>query len=156
VNKSRRHDLPAMHSPAANLVFMTNNSTIIQSFVEVVLNKGEIDSVDQFFWDDGLGLHSLKEDLRYRRAAFPDMHWEIEEQIAGGDKVVTKFEWTGTHLAEFFNVPATGRSVKVRGVFIDRLEGGKIKDTFTFMDGLGLMMQLGAFRLPSKTLDDAA
>ena len=129
---------------------MENNSIIIKNFVDIVLNQGVIDSVDQFVWDDGLGLHELKEALRERRAAFPDMHWTIEEQIAEGDKVVTRFEWVGTHRAEYFNVAATGRSVKVRGVFIDHLEGGKIKKTFFIQDFLGLMMQLGAFRWPQQ------
>jgi predicted ester cyclase len=129
---------------------MENNRIIIKNFVDIVLNQGVIDSVDQFVWDDGLGLHELKEGLRGRRAAFPDMHWTIEEQIAEGDKVVTRFEWVGTHRAEYFKVAATGRSVKVRGVFIHHLEGGKIKETFFIQDFLGLMMQLGAFRWPQQ------
>lgn len=138
--------------------FMNDNSTIVKNFVDTVLTKGEIDSSDQFFWEDmveqvplpgqGPGLNGLKDVLRGMRAAFPDMHWTVEEQIAEGDKVVTRFEWTGTHRAEFFGVPATGRPVKVWGIVIDRLDGGKIKDTRIIMDALGLMMQLGVFPPP--------
>ncbi len=137
---------------------MNDNSTIVRNFVDKVLTKGEIDSSDQFFWEDmveqvplpgqGPGLDGLKDVLRGMRTAFPDMHWTVEEQIAEGDKVVTRFEWTGTHRAEFFGVPATGRPVKVWGVVIDRLDNGKIKDTRIIMDALGLMMQLGAFPPP--------
>lgn len=137
---------------------MNDNSTIVKNFVDTVLTKGEIDSSDQFFWEDmveqvplpgqGPGLNGLKDVLRGMRAAFPDMHWTVEEQIAEGDKVVTRFEWTGTHRAEFFGVPATGRPVKVWGIVIDRLDGGKIKDTRIIMDALGLMMQLGVFPPP--------
>ena len=126
--------------------------------MDSVLNKGEIDASGQFFWEDmveqvplpgqGPGLAGLKDVLRGMRAAFPDMHWIVEEQIAEGDKVVTRFEWTGTHRAEFFGVPATGRPVKVWGVVIDQLEGGKIKNSRIIMDALGLMMQLGAFPSP--------
>jgi predicted ester cyclase len=83
--------------------------------------------------------------LRGIRAAFPDMRWTVEEQIAQGDKVVTRFEWTGTHRDVFLGVGATGRAVKVWGVVIDRLEAGKIKDTRIIMDTMGLMMQLGVF-----------
>ena len=96
----------------------------------------------------GPGLGGLKDVLRGMRAAFPDMHWTVEEQIAEGDKVATRFEWTGTHRGEFLGVPATGRAVKVWGVVIDRLEGGKIKDTRIIMDSLGLMLQLGVFPPP--------
>ncbi len=134
---------------------MQSNSNIVRSFVEEVLSQGKIDAAGQFFWEDmvehvplpgqGPGLAGLKDVLRGMRAAFPDMHWTVEEQIAEGDKVMTRFEWTGTHKAEFFGVPATGRPVRVWGVVIDRLEAGKIKDTRIIMDALGLMMQLGAF-----------
>jgi steroid delta-isomerase-like uncharacterized protein len=137
---------------------MNDNSIIVRRFVDLVLNKDQIDSAGQFFWEDmveqvplpgqGPGLRGLKDVLRGMRAAFPDMHWTVEEQIAEGDKVATRFEWTGTHRGEFLGVSATGRAVKVWGVVIDRLEGGKIKDTRIIMDSLGLMTQLGVFPPP--------
>ena len=83
------------------------------------------------------------------RAGFPDLHFSVEEQIAQGDKVLTRFEWTGTHRGAFLGVPATGRPVKVWGMVIDRLQEGRIKDTRILMDSLGLMMQLGVFPPPS-------
>lgn len=138
---------------------MQNNSDIVRRFITRVLNDGHIDSAGEFFWDDmveqvpfpgqGPGLNGLKDVLRGMRAAFPDMHWAIEEQIAEGDKVVTRFEWTGTHRGAFLGVPATGRPVRVWGMVIDRLEAGKIKDTRLIMDAMGLMMQLGAFPPPA-------
>ena len=81
------------------------------------------------------------------RAAFPDMHWTVQEQIAEGDKVVSRFEWTGTHRGQFLSVEPTGRSVQVWGIVIDRLQDGKIKDTRILMDALSLMLQLGAIPL---------
>lgn len=143
---------------AARHQFMRSNSDIVRRFVTEVLNQGKIEATGEFFWEDmveqvplpgqGPGLRGLQDVLRGMRAAFPDMHWTVEEQIAEGDKVMTRFEWTGTHKAEFFGVPATGRPVRVWGVVIDRLEGGKIRDTRIIMDALGLMMQLGAFPPP--------
>lgn len=137
---------------------MQNNKTIVSRFITEVLNQGDIDSSGEFFWENmveqvplpgqGPGLAGLKDVLRGMRAAFPDMRWTVEEQIAEGDKVVTRFEWTGTHRGEFLGVPATGRPVKVWGIVIDRLEGGKIKDTRIIMDSLGLMMQLGVVPPP--------
>jgi steroid delta-isomerase-like uncharacterized protein len=137
---------------------MQNNSQIVRSFVDEVLNRGNVDASGLFFWEDmveqvpfpgqGPGLEGLKDVLRGMRAGFPDMNWSVEEQIAEGDKVLTRFEWTGTHLGEFLGVPATGRPVKVWGTVIDRFQDGKIKDTRLIMDGLGLMMQLGVFPAP--------
>ena len=137
---------------------MPDNSKIVRGFIEEVLNQGNIEATSRFFWEDmveqvplpgqGPGLAGLKDVLRGMRTAFPDMHWKIEEQIAEGDKVLTRFDWTGTHRGTFLGVPATGRPVKVWGMVIDRLEGGKIKDTRILMDALGLMMQLGVIPPP--------
>jgi predicted ester cyclase len=82
------------------------------------------------------------------RAGFPDIVFSIQEQITEGDKVASRFEWTGTHKGEFLGIPARGRPVRVWGVVIDRLENGRIKDTRIIMDTLGLMTQLGALPTP--------
>ncbi len=137
---------------------MQDNSTIVGRFIEETINQGQIDSAAQFVWEDvveqvpfpgqGPGLEGLKDTLRGMRSAFPDLYFSVEEQMADGDKVLTRFEWTGTHRGEFVGIPATGRSVKVWGMVIDRLEESRIKDTRIIMDMLGLMMQLGAFPPP--------
>lgn len=135
-----------------------DNPTVVRRFVEEVINHGQMDSAAQFVWEDvveqvplpgqGPGLEGLKDILHQMRAAFPDLDFSIKEQIAEGEKVVSRFEWTGTHKHEFLGVPATGRPVRVWGVVIDRLEGGRIKDTRIIMDTLGLMMQLRVFPPP--------
>jgi steroid delta-isomerase-like uncharacterized protein len=135
-----------------------DNSAIVRRFIEETINQGRIDSAAQFVWEDvveqvplpgqGPGLEGLKDILRAMRTGVPDLHFSVEEQIAEGEKVLTRFEWTGTHRAEFLGVPATGRSVKVWGMVIDRLEDGRIKDTRIIMDSLGLMIQLGVFPPP--------
>ena len=139
---------------------MKTNCDIVRRFIEHVINRGEIDAVDQFFWEEmveqvpfpgqGPGIEGLKGVLRGLKSAFPDMHWTIEEQIAEGDKVLSRFEWTGTHSGPFLGVPATHRPVKVWGMVIDRFESGKIKDTRIIMDTLGLMVQLGVIPKPKE------
>jgi len=138
---------------------MQTNCSIVRQFIEDVINKGEIDGVGRFFREDmveqvpfpgqGPGIEGLKDVLRGLRTAFPDMHWTIEEQIAEEAKVLTRFEWTGTHGGPFLGVPATHRPVKVWGMVIDRFESGKIKDTRIIMDTLGLMVQLGVLPGPN-------
>ena len=139
---------------------MLDNSTIVGRFIEETINQGQIDSAAQFVWEDvveqvpfpgqGPGLEGLKDTLRGMRSAFPDLYFSVEEQMADGDKVLTRFEWTGTHRGEFMGIPATGRSVKVWGMVIDRLEDSRIKDTRIIMDMLGLMIQLGVFPPPKN------
>ena len=134
---------------------MEHNKTIIRQFIDETLNKGDIEAAEKFVAKDvieqvpfpgqGPGIEGLKDVLAGMRAAFPDMHWTVQEQIAEGDKVVSRFEWTGTHRGPFLGVEPTGRPVQVWGIVIDRLQDGKIKDTCILMDALGLMAQLGVF-----------
>jgi steroid delta-isomerase-like uncharacterized protein len=134
------------------------NATIVRRFTEEVITKGKIDAAAQFVWEDVVeqvprpgqrpGLEGLKDILRYMRSGFPDIDFSVKEQISEGDKVASRFEWTGTHQGEFMGVPATGKPVRVWGIVIDRLEDGRIKDTRIIMDTLGLMMQLGAVAPP--------
>ena len=146
-------------SCAAN-IGKQKNREVIRQFVDEVLNQGRIDEAGRYFWEDmveqvplpgqGPGLAGLQEVLRSMRAAFPDMQWKVLEQIAEDEKVVSRFEWTGTHRATFLGVPATGRSVSVWGVVIDRLQDGKVQDTRIIMDTLGLLIQLGALSPPNS------
>lgn len=107
----------------------------------------------QFVWEDVVeqiplpgqaeGLEGLKDILCGMRRAFPNLNFVIEEQISEGDKVASRFEWTGTHHGDFLGVPPTGRRVRVWGIVIDRFEEGRIKDTRIIMDTFALMAQLG-------------
>src|SRR5215475_4101248 len=112
-----------------------DNAEIVRRFVDEVITGGEIERAGEFAWEDvieqvplpgqGPGLEGLKDILRAFRTGFPDIVFAIEEQIAEGDKVASRFEWTGTHRGEFMGIPATGRPVRVWGIVIDRLVEGR-------------------------------
>jgi steroid delta-isomerase-like uncharacterized protein len=135
-----------------------DHAAVVRRFATEVITQGQMDLAAQFVWEDvveqvpfpgqGPGLEGLKDTLRGMRAAFPDLNFSIEEQVSEGDKVASRFEWTGTHHGEFLGVPATGRQVRVWGIVIDRLEEGRIKETRIIMDIVGLMAQLGVFPPP--------
>jgi steroid delta-isomerase-like uncharacterized protein len=136
-----------------------DNATIVRRFVDEVITQGNIEAAAQYVWEDvieqvplpgqGPGLDGLKDILRAMRAGFPDIVFSIEEQVAERDKVASRFEWTGTHRCEFLGIPATGRTVRVWGMVIDRLEDGRIKDTRIIMDTFGLLGQLGVLPSPA-------
>ena len=138
---------------------MNANASLVRRFIEEALNQGQIDAAGNYFWEDmveqvpfpgqGPGLQGLKDVLKAMRAGFPDMHWAIEEQLTDGDRVLTRFVWTGTHRGPFLSVPATGRPVQVWGMVIDRVVNGRIKETRILMDTLGLMIQLGVVPPPA-------
>jgi steroid delta-isomerase-like uncharacterized protein len=136
-----------------------DNATIVRRFVDEVITQGNIDAAAQYVWEDvveqvplpgqGPGLDGLKDILRAMRAGFPDIVFSIQEQVAERDKVASRFEWIGTHRGEFLGIPATGRTVRVWGMVIDRLEDGRIKDTRILMDTFGLLGQLGVLPSPA-------
>jgi steroid delta-isomerase-like uncharacterized protein len=90
------------------------------------------------------GLDGLKRTIALNREAFPDMRIEIEDQVAEGDKVVTRWVATMTHEGALGDTAATGKRVRVTGTTIERFEDGKVVEAWRSMDTLGLLRQIGA------------
>jgi len=134
------------------------NLSVLNRFVEEVINQGRLDACDEIVDENFIeldplpgqqqGREGLKAVIAMMRAAFPDIHWVLDEVIAAGDKVVSRFTWTGTHRGTFLGIPPTGKSVRVKGVVIDRLRDGKMADSRILMDSLGMMQQLGVVPTP--------
>jgi steroid delta-isomerase-like uncharacterized protein len=128
------------------------NKAHIRRVIEEVYNRGDLDVVDEVAASD-LVIHASSQDIRGRegakqyvaalRAGFPDLHFTIEDQVAEGDMVVTRWVARGTHAGEFQGIPATGKKVRLAGTDIDRLIGGKVAECWAHVDELDLMRQLG-------------
>ena len=129
------------------------NKLVIATAIIDVLNKGEFEKVDELF-SDKLVEHdpyqtktkSPKESfiaaVNAFRSAFPDGVMTIEKQIAEGDFVSTRWSKTGTHKGEFMGIPPTNRKITFTGIFFDRLENGKIVETWANYDLFGLLQQI--------------
>ena len=130
----------------------TGNKSVIERFEQEVINQGRLDLADEIVAEDFVeldplpgqrqGREGLKEVIAMLRTAFPDIHWAVQERVGEGEKVVSRFTWTGTHRGTFLGIPATGKSVNVKGVVIDRVVGGMMTDSRILMDTMGLMQQL--------------
>jgi steroid delta-isomerase-like uncharacterized protein len=77
------------------------------------------------------------------RKAFPDLRFTIEDQIAEGDKVATRYTFRGTHLGELMGIPPTGKLVSIGGISIYCFTAGKMDQAWIEYDMLGLLQQLG-------------
>ena len=77
-------------------------------------------------------------------SAFPDGRITIDDQLAEGDLVATRWTGRGTHQGELMGIPASGKQVTVSGITISRLEDGKIVEEWSNWDTLGMLQQLGA------------
>jgi predicted ester cyclase len=78
------------------------------------------------------------------RSALPDRRVSIEDQIAEGEMVVTRWRARGTHQGELMGNAPTGNQASVRGILVDRISRGKIEEEWADYDTLHLMQQIGA------------
>ena len=76
--------------------------------------------------------------------AFPDLKHTIEDQIAEGDKVVSRITISGTHEGDFQGMAPTGKQVSFSAIMVTRLAGGKAAEQWVELDGMGMIQQLGA------------
>jgi steroid delta-isomerase-like uncharacterized protein len=121
-------------------------------YFEEVWNQGNLAAIDEFVSSDFIGHHpradtkgpeAEKEYVAMLREAFPDIHIRIDDQIAEGDKVVTRWTARATHTGAFQGIPATGKQGAVTGITIDRIANGKFVEGWAIFDELGLMQQIG-------------
>jgi len=82
--------------------------------------------------------------------AFPDCHWSIEDLIAEGNIVVSRFIFRGTHEGEYQGIPATGNKIEISGFMMTRIENGKLVEDKEEVDQLGFMQQLGMELKPKE------
>jgi steroid delta-isomerase-like uncharacterized protein len=94
------------------------------------------------------GREGLKQVFTEFNSAFPDMTLTVEDQVAEGDKVVSRLRFSGTQQGEYIGMPASGKSVSIGVIDIFRIEEGKIVERWGESDTLGMLVQLGAVPPP--------
>jgi len=96
-----------------------DNKTLAWRWLDEVWNKGDLSLIDELIAPNyvlhdpirpGLkGRAGIKESIATFRAAFPDIHFTIEAQIAEGEQIVSRYIVQGTHLGPLMGIPATGK-----------------------------------------------
>ena len=132
------------------------NMAAIRLWLEEGWSKGNVDVADQMiapvFNVHGAGGQVIpsgpegaKELVRTWRKAMPDGVMTIDDMFAENDLVVIRMTWRGTHLGDFYGIPASGKQITCTSIGIDRLENGKVVEGWGELDMLGMMktMQSG-------------
>lgn len=129
------------------------NKTLSRRVNEECFNRGNLAIADELLAADyvdhaappGLaaGVEGFKQLVALYRTAFPDLHVTIEDQIAEGDRLATRFTTRGTHQGELMGIAPTGKVVTVSGIAIERMVGSKIVEHWLVSDQLGMLQQLG-------------
>ncbi len=131
-----------------------------RSFDEI-WNNGNLDTADELYSPDYVnhdpvspevppGPEGVKQLAKMYRRAFPDLRFAIDEMLAAGDRVVTRWTGVGTHRGALRGLPPSGRQARVTGISIHRIAGGRIVETWVNWDTLGMMEQLGAAQVPAR------
>lgn len=134
---------------------------LVRRWYEAGGNEGTLDRLDELYaptWaghfpqDSELtGAASHKHLLQLFQAAFPDMRYTVEDLVAEGDRVASRYTACGTHRGELRGIPPTGKEVTTIGMNIHRVAGGKIAEQWAQYDMLGLLQQLGGIPAPGQT-----
>ena len=129
------------------------NKDLARRSWEMLVNDQNPDSIDELYTPDFVwhepdqdihGFEEARQFLSTYLTAFPDIRVSVEEAIAEGDKVVTRWTIRGTHQGELEEFgPPTGKQIEIKGITIHRIEDGKIAEEWERYDNLSIMQQLG-------------
>ena len=130
-----------------------DNTALIRHFYDEVFNKKNLAALDTFFAPDHIdhtlppglpvSLAGTRQAISIMLTAFPDLSVAIEDMIAEGDIVVTRFTTHGTQQGPMGNIPPTGKPVAISTIEIARIANGKIVEDWGLDDRLGMLQQLG-------------
>lgn len=140
---------------------MQDNKALARSIPEA-LNSGKLGLLDNAIdpnWvihdpgtpDVGRGPEGAKKYATLYRDAFPDANIAIHQQLAEGEWVATRWTGTGTHRGALGTIAPTSKRASVEGITMDRIRGGKIVETWSNWDTMGLMQQLGVAPSPQAS-----
>jgi len=129
------------------------NKAIVRRWNEEIWCKGNLAAIDKLLASDFFFNYSpsgvepnrgvYKQVVKSYFVGFPDFKSTVEDMLAEGDKVAVRWTGHGAHKGEFMGIAPTGKQVKVTGISILRIVGGKIVEEWTEMDNLSALQQLG-------------
>jgi steroid delta-isomerase-like uncharacterized protein len=128
----------------------TPNKRIIERRVEEIWNQGNPATIDELIAPNlisngqPIGREGFRQFVNAVRAAFPDIHFTVEDTVVEGDKVVIRYTGRGTHQGAFAGIPATGKQVQFPGIDLFRIANGQMAEEWLMYDQLGLLQQIGA------------
>ena len=126
---------------------LEENKALVRREQEELWNHtGNLDAAEELFAPEQA--EAARQEAADFRQGFPDVVSTIEDLIAEGEKVAARWRARATHRGEYVGVPPTGREVEFTGISVYRIEGGKIAQSWTVEDELGLMRQIGAVAEP--------
>jgi predicted ester cyclase len=131
------------------------NERIARKFFDEVFNQGKLSVVDEIFDPDYIGYSSaslkgpikgragIKEFVSTYRTAFPDIYFSFDDILTSGDKVVVRWTTRGTHKGMLMDIRPTEKQISVTGIGIAQIVNAQIFRSFSQVNVLRMMEQLG-------------
>jgi steroid delta-isomerase-like uncharacterized protein len=135
----------------------SEHKAVVRRFIGQAFNAGDLAVINELVARDYVlhvapevrGPEGMQHFVAMYRTAFPDYACTVDDQIAEGDKVVTRWTARGTQRGELMGIPPTGKQVTLPGVVIDRIADGQLVETWLQADVLGMLQQLGVVQAPA-------
>ena len=142
----------------------TSHSALLRRYIDEIWNQGRTELIGELLAENYVnhspGSPDMSTDrtgvvyiVSTMRAAFPDLHYDIEDMVVGADAIAARLTVTGTHLGIFFGLPATGRRFQVSQINIEHVANGRIVSHHRLTDEASLMRQLTGPALPQELAD---
>jgi steroid delta-isomerase-like uncharacterized protein len=133
---------------------LADNKAIVRRLYEELWNKRKLELVNELLSPShalhapnisgpSIGPEAYKRNVLHFLAGYSDLRFTIEDTIAEKDKVAACWTLSGTHRGDFMGIPATNKKISVDGITIHHIADGKIMDSYSNWDALGMMQQLG-------------
>lgn len=140
---------------------MTQDTKALMTRYFEALNRRDLDALSTLIADDLInhaaipeaqGISGFRRILGKLVEAFPDAHWQCEDIVAEGDRVVCRVKMSGTNSGPLnflrYPLPATGRKVESEALHLFRVKDGKLVEHWAGRDDIGMMRQLGHVPVP--------
>ncbi len=136
------------------------NIQLMRRWFQEVWNEGRVETVYELLSPDAVatgqrgaekeirGPEEFAKFVREIRGAFPDIQVSVEDVFGADDKVVLRWSGVMTHTGDMMGLPASGRTVRSRGITIARIVDGRIVEGWDNWDQLGMLEQIGVYQQP--------
>ncbi len=130
-----------------------DHRALLVEYIERVWNQGDVLALEElttssFSYRIGeqppRDRAAMREFLAATRSAFPDWRVEVSALIVDNDLAAARWSGTVTHQGSFHGIPPTGRRIRISGINMYRIAGGRIAEEWEQTDSLSLLQQLGA------------
>ncbi len=135
--------------------------SIVERWFDDLFTRGDLGAVDEIVAPDFVthgqggmesshGREAFREWLRWYLSAFADRELTIHDVISEGDKAAARYSGWATYKGGLLDIPSTDQRVVETGILILRVEDGIVREIWSEMSDLQLVMQLGAFPVPNQ------